>query len=110
MVGWWWWWCVCGGGGGGGGGPVVPRCLELRWLIGFCKFWRAHQFWWPLHQLLPRPATCRHPAIPRLHDYFFDEQGAIELVIDLMEGEPSFSVFQGVLSTVIHAVLPAAGL
>ncbi|EFN59416.1 hypothetical protein CHLNCDRAFT_137935 [Chlorella variabilis] len=31
-----------------------------------------------------------HPAIPRLHDYFFDEDGSIELVMDLMEGGELF--------------------
>ncbi|KAL4430960.1 hypothetical protein ABPG75_006216 [Micractinium tetrahymenae] len=31
-----------------------------------------------------------HPAIPQLHDYFFDEEGSIELVIDLMEGGELF--------------------
>lgn len=30
---------------------------------------------------------CRHPAIPTLHDFFFDIDGSIELVTDLMEGE-----------------------
>ena len=34
----------------------------------------------PVHSL------CSHPAIPHLHDYFFDEDGSIELVMDLMEG------------------------
>jgi hypothetical protein len=36
----------------------------------------------------PGPAhpRCSHPAIPHLHDYFFDEDGSIELVMDLMEG------------------------
>jgi len=33
---------------------------------------------------------CRHPAIPRLVDFFFDTSGEIELVTELMEGGELF--------------------
>lgn len=39
----------------------------------------------PARHLCRRP--CRHPAIPCLYNYFFDDDGSIELVTDLMEGE-----------------------
>lgn len=34
--------------------------------------------------------SCRHPAVPRLIDFFFDTSGEIELVTELMEGGELF--------------------
>jgi hypothetical protein len=35
-------------------------------------------------------STCRHPAIPVLEDYFFDVNGTIELVMELLRGGELF--------------------
>ena len=54
-------------------------------------------------RLIPRcDHDCRHPAIPHLVDFFFDMDGRIELVMELMEGEAACSLVAAVL-------LPAGG-